>query len=575
MEHHLFDPQLQPIRLKIAESVKELHDMAVDSSQEELGQTLSELRETLNEPFLFVIVGEVKAGKSSFINALLNTRNEIVKVAPDPCTDTIQQVMYGAEEQTVVINEYLKKILLPVDILKSISVVDTPGTNTISDHHQEITERYVPRSDLIVFVFEAKNPYRQSAWEFFDFIHQDWQKKVIFVLQQADLMSTEDLEVNIAGVVKYARNKGINEPEVFALSAKEELEGQKENSGFAELHTYIRENITGLNAYKLKLASSLGTARNLKGKLYEVLVQMEKQVKADREFRMDILHTLRDQEERSHRQIEQLTRQMIDDYHRITRKSKDELSQGLGFFTLTRKSIAAMFKKSQSPQEWLNQFTTDLEEKLSHSFNQRLGDGVEEIADSIRQMAKIVDLKIQNSQSLLKPRQDIFGDISDRRRKVLRELQDGFKEFMARTESFVGEEIFPEASKFSPNIAAGSGMAVIGMVLSGVTSGMALDITGGIISTAGLLFAGGTVMLKRGKILKGFSKEIEKGSDQLTSELDHKLKAYVGHIRQKIDQNFTEFDTLLEEETQHIARLEEKHQQIEENLRSVEDSLAK
>ncbi|MEZ4986392.1 MAG: dynamin family protein [Saprospiraceae bacterium] len=68
-------------------------------------------------------------------------------------------------------------------ILRDIAIVDTPGT-TIVEHHQEITERFVPASDLIVFVFEAKNPYRQSARTFFDFIQDEWRKKVIFVLQQ-------------------------------------------------------------------------------------------------------------------------------------------------------------------------------------------------------------------------------------------------------------------------------------------------------------------------------------------------------------------------------------------------------
>ncbi|RQH24196.1 hypothetical protein D5R40_30035 [Okeania hirsuta] len=38
-------------------------------------------------------------------------------------------------------------------MLRKISIVDTPGTNTISEHHQEITERLFLRSDLIVFVF--------------------------------------------------------------------------------------------------------------------------------------------------------------------------------------------------------------------------------------------------------------------------------------------------------------------------------------------------------------------------------------------------------------------------------------
>src|SRR6267154_2428318 len=44
---------------------------------------------------LIVVVGEVKAGKSSFINALL--REDVCEVAPGPCTVRIQELIYGTE----------------------------------------------------------------------------------------------------------------------------------------------------------------------------------------------------------------------------------------------------------------------------------------------------------------------------------------------------------------------------------------------------------------------------------------------------------------------------------------------
>ena len=573
MNHTILDTDLQPFRLKMTEIIHQLHDLTVETRNEKLAITVSELRDSINEPFLFVIVGEVKAGKSSFINALLDTGKEIVKVAPDPCTDTIQQLMYGEQEQTIVLNEYLKKILLPVDILKQISVVDTPGTNTIAEHHEEVTERFVPRSDLIVFVFEAKNPYRQSAWEFFDFIHEQWQKKIIFVLQQADLMSKEDLQINVNGVQQHAQKKGISDPKVFALSAKLQQEGKKAESGFEALNTYIKENITGLNAYVLKLQSNISTARNLHAKLDLDLKAIEKQLEADRDFRKDILATLQEQEERSNRQVDALIRSLLEEYDRVTGKKQQELSDGLGFFALTKKSFMSLFNKAGSPQEWLKSLTTSLEQELKSSFSQRLQEGVEEIADSIRQMAKIIDLKIQNSHTVLQPKQDIFGDISDRRRIVLTELQESFSEFLNKTESFVGKEVFPEAANFSPNIAAGSGMAVIGVVLATVTQGMAFDVTGGILSAAGLLFAGGTVLLKRGKIIGGFKKEIAQGRVQLSGHLDQKLKAYIAHIKKKIDQNFEEFDLLLKEETDHLDKLSDRHQAVNTQLDEMETKL--
>ena len=140
---------------RLAISVDKLIDVTREVGHEKLEITLGELRNHLESPFTFVIVGEVKAGKSSFINALLDTDQEICKVAPSPMTDTIQQIVYGEEEKVEVINPYLKKIYQPVDILREIAIVDTPGTNTIVEHHQEITEKFIPYSDLIVFVFEA------------------------------------------------------------------------------------------------------------------------------------------------------------------------------------------------------------------------------------------------------------------------------------------------------------------------------------------------------------------------------------------------------------------------------------
>lgn len=569
----LFGEDLQPLRTQMAEIIKELHDQAVTLHQGDLAQSLSDFRETIYEPFLFVIVGEVKTGKSSFINALLDTGHDIVDVAPDPCTDTIQQVLYGPVEETVEISQYQKKIFLPVEILKQISIVDTPGTNTISEHHQEITEHFVPRSDLIVFVFEAKNPYRQSAWDFFKYIHKDWHKKIIFVLQQSDLMEDDDLMTNIEGLRKHATKQGIEAPEVFALSAKMELLGNKETSGFQPLRGYIRDNITSANALALKLKSNINSAEIFHEKLRVPLEQMETQYSTDFEFRREVSHTLEEQQNRSHKQIGLLIERMLGDYDRITGTAQGDLEGQLGLLSLTGKSFRSIFNKSASPQVAMQALTKDLEVALKQSFEQRAQDGIEDIADSIRQMAQIIDLKIKSSTALQKPHRDVFGDISEKRRMVLRELKENFSDFLQRTENFAGKEIVPRASSVSPNLAAGSGMAVIGIVLTAMTSIPALDITGGIISAVGFLFAGGTVLLKRGKIIRGFSEEISKGRTQLEGVLTEKLTAYVTDIRKKIDGNFSEFDQLLEDQKIYIENRRNVHLNIMERISTLRNRL--
>jgi len=243
--NQILDPKVYAFRTRLEELAKDIHHLTIMIDHDELSEIVSNLRNRIHEPFMFVIVGEVKAGKSSFINALLDTGREITRVAPQPMTDTIQQIVYGEVEDTIMINPFLKRITLPVEILKEIAIVDTPGTNTIIEKHQDITESFIPGSDLIVFVFESKNPYRQSAWDFLNYIHGDWKKKIIFVLQQKDLIDPLDLQVNMNGVREQAEKKGIMHPMVFAVSAKLEQEGNKSESGFVEVRKYITENITG------------------------------------------------------------------------------------------------------------------------------------------------------------------------------------------------------------------------------------------------------------------------------------------------------------------------------------------
>ncbi len=241
---------------------------------------------------------------------------------------------------------------------------------------------------------------------------------------------------------------------------------------------------------------------------------------------------------------------------------------------LTGKSFRSIFSKSASPKASMEVFTKDLEQKLTANFEQRTQDGVEDIADSIRQMAQIIDLKIKSSTALQKPRQDVFGDISERRKMVMGDLKKNFSEFLQRTENFAGKEIMPRASSVSPNLAAGSGMAIIGIVLTAMTSIPALDITGGIISAVGFLFAGGTILLKRGKIIQGFNEEIKKGRKQLEEVLTDKLEGYVAHIRQKIDSNFSEFDEILNEQATYLSINQEKYQTIKDHLEEVRKSIS-
>lgn len=564
---------LQAFRAQVDELAKDLHELTIRTGNDDLAATVSDLRNRINEPFMFVIVGEVKAGKSSFINALLETGREITKVAPQPMTDVIMQILYGDSEETIVVNPYLKQVFLPVDILKEIAIVDTPGTNTIVEHHQQITESFIPASDLIVFVFEAKNPYRQSAWDFFNFIHTDWHKKIIFVLQQKDLMNADDLAVNLKGVTEYAEKKGVRNPHVFAVSAKLEQEGHVLDSGFAPLREYIRQNITGGKAPILKLQNNVQTCATIISRIRQALDLRQAQFKADTEFRQDVLQTLDNQEQKSYKQVDVLVENLIAAYGRITREKEEELSSGLGFFSLVRRSFASIFSKKASMKEWLEDLALDLERSLNSELRQRLDEGVGDLAESIQQMARMIELKIKTSKSILSTDQDIFSDIAERRGRVIMELQEAFGRFINRAESFSDKNLFPDRQSVTPNIATGSGLAVVGVVLAAVTHGAVLDVTGGIITTIGLMFAGVTTAVSRRRILRSFRAEIDKGEKQLQAEVTNKLRTYIVQLKGKIDGNFKDFDTMLEREAEQLTFLEKHYAAIAERIQRLQVEL--
>src|SRR5204862_1107641 len=112
--------------------------------------TLHGLLRDVREPLLFVVVGEVKAGKSSLLNALFG--QEFAKVDVLPATDRVYIFRHGTEDKSVDVSAQLTERYLPIGFLHDFNVVDTPGTNTMVPEHQTITESFVPRADIVLFV---------------------------------------------------------------------------------------------------------------------------------------------------------------------------------------------------------------------------------------------------------------------------------------------------------------------------------------------------------------------------------------------------------------------------------------
>lgn len=209
--------------------------------------TLRQVTDALDELFLLVIVGEFNAGKSACINALLH--ENVLEEGAVPTTTEIIIVRYGQKDERHQRDRALLEVHYPADFLRDISIVDTPGVNAVLREHERITEEFIPRSDLILFITSVDRPFTQSERVFLERI-RTWGKKVVIVLNKIDILKTLS---ELTEVVDFVRSNCKNllgfEPEIFPVSA---LQAQKartaigheavdlwESSSFGALEEYL------------------------------------------------------------------------------------------------------------------------------------------------------------------------------------------------------------------------------------------------------------------------------------------------------------------------------------------------
>ena len=144
--------------------------------------------------FRIVVMGEIKKGKSSFINALLGHK-DLVPVCSDVATSTIFKICYGSEVgykvfffpdsgkkpisiQSAELAAYgtedgnpgnakqvdFIQVFCPSPLLRSgLVIVDTPGLGGLFKQHKRITYQYVPRADAVFLVTDSvESPIGQA-----------------------------------------------------------------------------------------------------------------------------------------------------------------------------------------------------------------------------------------------------------------------------------------------------------------------------------------------------------------------------------------------------------------------------
>jgi small GTP-binding protein len=259
----------------LTEERRRLSDLRVALARLEVAaedqSTLDQSVRQLDELFLLVVVGEFNAGKSVFINALLG--QPVLEEGVTPTTQRICLLKHGAEIERKGIDSATDLIVAPVDLLREINIVDTPGTNAIHREHEAITRDFVPRSDLVLFVTSADRPFTESERAFLESI-RDWGKKIAVVVNKTDILETqEDVSRVVDFVAENFHNLLAVTPEIFPISARQALRAKTEGngaqlsaSGFEELERYIVATLDETERVRLKLLNPLGVGLRMTDK---------------------------------------------------------------------------------------------------------------------------------------------------------------------------------------------------------------------------------------------------------------------------------------------------------------------
>ena len=478
----------------------------------------------IREPLLFVVVGEVKSGKSSLLNALFG--QEFAKVDVLPATDKIYIFRYGAEEKQIVVSPKLTERYLPIGFLRDFNVVDTPGTNTMVDEHQTITENFVPRADLVLFVFSVVNPWSQSAWDLLKFVQKKWLKNVVFVLQQADLREPTEIEVIRRHLSDTAMQKLGFAPPIFSVSARKALLAQTtgvdkdrlwEESQFAALQEQINLIVAESGARKLKLRSTRQTARLMLDEVTSEIRESIDIIARDEARLRRVNHFLQARKEQTQRQVAGLVRG-------VEKACRDCAAQGAKLLE-EKLSFWRTWKIIWSRQQWQRDFQMQIEMRLRQNVEPQVEQAVQMLETDLRglwpQLHDMLDTLLEKELRSQVPK--TIPDFARQRRELLQAVH------LALLERVSGKSVEEQLAqlfretlqrlRLPAGVAAAGGIVAL---IAAMSSAAVADVTG--LLAAGAIVASAMIAItQRKKILRAYEKEMEAKCSELTEAIEQHL----------------------------------------------------
>lgn len=489
-------------------------------------QRFREATEQLAGLFLLVIAGEFNSGKSSFINALLGER--VLPEGVTPTTDRINLLHHGPEVTERPIEAFLLERTHPAELLRELSVVDTPGTNAVIRRHEELTRDFIPRADLVLFVTSADRPFSESEREFLERI-REWGKKIVFIVNKIDILAGPAEQAEVIGYVRDNAAALLGEtPEVFAVSARRAVQARTqgatelwEQSGFDAVEEYLLRTLDQEERIRLKLLNPLNVGLRLSQRYKEAAFERLKLLSQDLEALQSI-----------DAQLALFHQEMLRDFE--PRLSRLELllnemeGRGQRFFeeTVRLSRIRSLLDSEGIKRAFEREVVGDTPQQLEAEVGRLIDWIVERNLKVWQDVSQFVDRR-----RLSLHQEGMLGEVPttfnynrqallDSVGRVSREVIGGYdREREARA---IADEV---QGAFATTALAEAGAIGLGTLVATVVTGAAADLTGILLAAA--LAVGGFYVIPRKR--RQAQAEFRRRVEQLRSRLREGLTRQVHH----------------------------------------------
>lgn len=569
------DPAVQALVRREVELLTTLREMLDDEQQDER-RRVDDLIRGLDELFTLVLVGEFNAGKSSVINALFGSR--LRKEGPIPVDDRISILRWGEEASSRVITPFVIEQTYPVEFLRDITLVDSPGTNSIVRQHQEITQDFIPRADLVLFVTSIDRPLSDSERQFLEYI-REWGKKVVFVLNKIDTKTPEEIEEVVSWIRDNVRGIFGFDPTIYPVAARLALEAKTggaqprewTRSRFEAFEDYIHQTLSQKERIRLKLEAPLETVASLSRRQRDRITERRKLLESDRAKIDALVSRIESARAELQQNFSQFTERLDNRMLELERRGVDFLDRyvRIGHIRILRDPL---------------KFREEFERQVFHDWSGSVDRTVQESVDwlvknNMRLWNETVGSTLGDPRNLAAQSDDLAGRVGHEfaynRDEVYARMRGEAERRLATYDiSFESRKTIDAAtSAVIQSLGLGAGAVGLGYLVTTAFSSTALDVTG--ITAATILLVTSFLILpyRRSKAKEEFRQRIQEVRTSLREALDRESREEIDRMIGDLRGSFDPWQRFHERESGRVERFSKNLDHVHTELTELQQSV--